>query len=87
MVFWLVDIDAQRNMQVHQVEADLVRTTIQEIDADDVAMGRDLRQIHFPASGPDSERSRWATRARSFGACTWILKTPVSLVRVPWKIY
>lgn len=43
--FLLIDIDAQRNMQVHQIEADLVRTTIQEIDADDVSMGRDLRQI------------------------------------------
>ncbi len=41
----LVDIDAQRNMQVHQVEADLIRTNVQEIDADDVALGRDLRQL------------------------------------------
>ncbi len=43
--FVLVDIDAQRNMQTHQVEVDGVRTTIQEIDADDVALGRDLRQL------------------------------------------
>lgn len=41
----MVDIDAQRNMQTHQVEVDLVRTTRQEIDADDVSMGRDLRQL------------------------------------------
>lgn len=43
--FVLVDIDAQRNMQTHQIEVDLVRTTTQEIDADDVALGRDLRQL------------------------------------------
>lgn len=43
--FVLVDIDAQRNMQTHQVEVDLVRTTRQEIDADDVSLGRDLRQL------------------------------------------
>jgi hypothetical protein len=41
----LVDVDAQRNLQMHQIEVDLVRTTIQEIDADDVALGRDLRQL------------------------------------------
>jgi len=43
--FVLVDIDAQRNMQTHAIEVDQVRTTIQEIDADDVAIGRDLRQL------------------------------------------
>lgn len=43
--FVLVDVDAQRNLQMHQIEIDLVRTTIQEIDAEDVALGRDLRQL------------------------------------------
>lgn len=43
--FVLVDIDAQRNMQTHQIEVDLIRNTIQEIDAEDLALGRDLRQL------------------------------------------
>jgi hypothetical protein len=43
--FVLVDVDAQRNMQVHSIEIDLVRYSVQEIDADDVALGRDLRQL------------------------------------------
>ena len=43
--FVLVDIDAQRNMQTHQIEVDLIRTSIQEIDSEDVALGRDLRQL------------------------------------------
>jgi DNA repair protein SbcD/Mre11 len=41
----LVDVDAQRNLQTHQVELDLVRTTVQEIDAEDSSLGRDLRQL------------------------------------------
>lgn len=43
--FVLVDVDAQRKMQVHQVDVDHIRTSIQEIDADDIALGRDLRQL------------------------------------------
>jgi DNA repair protein SbcD/Mre11 len=43
--FVFVDIDAQRKMQVHQVEVDQVRYSVQEIDAEDVAVGRDLRQL------------------------------------------
>lgn len=41
--FVLVDVDAQRQIQVHSVDADLVRYTEQDIDADDMALGRDLR--------------------------------------------
>lgn len=43
--FLLVDVDAQRKVQVHQVDCDQVRYSLQEIDAEDVAMGRDLRQL------------------------------------------
>lgn len=43
--FVLVDVDAQRNLQIHSVDIDLVRYEVQEIDADDVALGRDLRQL------------------------------------------
>ena len=43
--FVLVDIDAQRKMQMHLVESDQVRYSIQEIDAEDMALGRDLRQL------------------------------------------
>ena len=41
--FVLVDVDAQRQIQVHSVDVDLVRYTEQDIDADDMALGRDLR--------------------------------------------
>ena len=41
----LVDVDAQRNIQVHSIDIDLVRYSVQEIDAEDVALGRDLRQL------------------------------------------
>lgn len=43
--FVLVDVDAQRNLQIHSVGIDLVRYAVQDIDADDVALGRDLRQL------------------------------------------
>ncbi len=43
--FALVDVDAQRNVQVHTIGADTVRYTSQDIDADDMALGRDVRQI------------------------------------------
>lgn len=43
--FFLVDVDAQSNLQVHSIEIDLVRYSVQEIDAEDVALGRDLRQL------------------------------------------
>ncbi len=43
--FVLVDIDAQRNMQAHQIDIDWVRYSLQEIDAEDLALGRDLRQL------------------------------------------
>jgi DNA repair protein SbcD/Mre11 len=43
--FVLVDVDAQRNLQIHSIGIDLVRYSTQDIDADDVALGRDLRQL------------------------------------------
>lgn len=43
--FLLIDVDSQRNVQIHNIDIDLVRFSCQEIDADDVALGRDLRQL------------------------------------------
>lgn len=43
--FVLVDVDAQRNLQIHSIGIDLVRYATIDIDADDVALGRDLRQL------------------------------------------
>lgn len=43
--FILVDVDAQRCVQVHSIDCDLVRYSEQDIDADDVALGRDLKQL------------------------------------------
>ncbi|MBX3421411.1 MAG: DNA repair exonuclease [Pirellulaceae bacterium] len=42
--FVLVDVDAQRHVQIHTIDVDLIRYSEQDIDADDVALGRDLRQ-------------------------------------------
>ena len=43
--FVLVDIDAQRCVQIHTIDSDLIRYSEQDIDSDDVALGRDLRQL------------------------------------------
>ncbi len=43
--FILVDVDAQRNVQTHSIDIDMIRYSRQEIDAEDVALGRDLRQL------------------------------------------
>jgi DNA repair exonuclease SbcCD nuclease subunit len=43
--FVLVDVDSQRCVQVHSVDCDLVRYSEQDIDADDMALGRDVRQV------------------------------------------
>lgn len=43
--FVLVDVDAQRCVQVHSLDIDIVRYSEQDIDADDLALGRDLRQL------------------------------------------
>lgn len=43
--FVLVDVDGQRHIQVHSIDIDLVRYSEQDIDAEDVALGRDLRQL------------------------------------------
>jgi exonuclease SbcD len=42
--FVLVDVDAQRQIQVHSLDVDLVRYSEQDIDAEDVGLGRDIRQ-------------------------------------------
>ena len=43
--FVLVDVDAQRQIQVHSIEVDLIRYSEQDVDAEDVSLGRDLRQL------------------------------------------
>lgn len=43
--FVLVDVDAQRDLQIHSIDIDVVRYTSQDIDADDMALGRDLHQL------------------------------------------
>lgn len=43
--FVLVDVDAQRCVQVHSIDIDLIRYSEQDIDAEDVALGRDLKQL------------------------------------------
>lgn len=43
--FVLVDVDAQRCVQVHAIDSDTVRYSEQDIDAEDVALGRDVRQL------------------------------------------
>lgn len=43
--FVLVDVDAQRCVQVHSIDADIFRYSEQDIEADDLALGRDLRQL------------------------------------------
>lgn len=43
--FVLVDVDAQRCIQVHSIDADIFRYSEQDIEADDLALGRDLRQL------------------------------------------
>lgn len=43
--FVLVDVDAQRCVQVHSIDSDLVRYSEQDVDADDMALGRDVRQV------------------------------------------
>ncbi len=43
--FVLVDVDSQRQVQIHSIDVDLVRYSEQDIDADDVAMGKDLRHL------------------------------------------
>jgi DNA repair protein SbcD/Mre11 len=43
--FVLVDVDAQRHLQVHAIEVDLIRYSEQDIDTDDLSLGKDLRHI------------------------------------------
>lgn len=43
--FVLVDVDAQRCVQVHSIESDIFRYSEQDIDADDMALGRDVRHV------------------------------------------
>ncbi|MFK7735974.1 MAG: exonuclease SbcCD subunit D [Pirellulaceae bacterium] len=43
--FVLVDVDAQRCIQVHTIESDVFRYSEQDVDADDFALGRDVRQM------------------------------------------
>ncbi len=43
--FYTVEVDAQRNVQVHSVDCDTFRYSDQVVDAEDMALGRDLRQL------------------------------------------
>jgi DNA repair protein SbcD/Mre11 len=43
--FYSVEVDAQRNVQVHAVDCDTFRYSDQVVDAEDLALGRDLRQL------------------------------------------
>ncbi len=43
--FHLIEVDTDRNVQVHAVDVDLFRYSSQTIDAEDLALGRDLRQL------------------------------------------
>jgi DNA repair exonuclease SbcCD nuclease subunit len=42
---YLVDVNSQRQTQVHSLELDLFRYSDQTIDADDMALGKDIRQM------------------------------------------
>ena len=42
---YVVDVDSNRKAQVHSIDLDLVRYSTQTIDAEDMALGRDVRQM------------------------------------------
>jgi DNA repair protein SbcD/Mre11 len=42
---YLVDVDSQHKTQVHAIDLDVFRYSDQTIDADDMAIGRDIRQM------------------------------------------
>ncbi len=41
----MIEVDTDRNIQVHAVDIDLFRYSTQTIDAEDLSLGRDLRQL------------------------------------------
>lgn len=43
--FDLIEIDGDRNIHLQQIDVDTFRYTTQTVDADDLALGRDLRQL------------------------------------------
>ncbi len=43
--FHMIEVDTDRNVQVHAIDVDLFRYTSQTVDAEDLALGRDLRQL------------------------------------------
>lgn len=43
--FHMVEVDGDRNIQVHSIDVDLFRYASQSVDAEDLALGRDLRQL------------------------------------------
>ncbi len=42
---YLVEVDGQRKTQIHSIDTDLFRYSDQTIDADDMSLGRDIRQL------------------------------------------
>ncbi len=42
---FIVDVDSSRKEQVHSIDVDVVRYSTQTIDAEDMALGRDVRQM------------------------------------------
>jgi len=42
---YVVDVDSNRKAQVHSIDLDLLRYSTQTIDAEDMALGRDVRQM------------------------------------------
>jgi DNA repair exonuclease SbcCD nuclease subunit len=43
--FYSVEIDGQRHIQIHPIDSDVFRYSVQTVDAEDMALGRDLRQL------------------------------------------
>ncbi len=43
--FHMIEVDTDRNIQVHAVDIDLFRYSTQTIDAEDLSLGRDMRQL------------------------------------------
>jgi DNA repair exonuclease SbcCD nuclease subunit len=41
--FVMVDVDAQRHTQIHTIDCDLFRYSEQDIDAEDIGLGKDIR--------------------------------------------
>ncbi len=45
--FYSIEVDVERNVQVHAIDCDTFRYSEQTIEADDLSVGHDLRQVIF----------------------------------------